>query len=209
MHRYLESEGECWCYCKGCGDHFILKRANCEWTHREMPSEISSKVSSCFTSSGSVIKLNTDCSEYRISWRLISERKSPSSAFILKHITDEHWDTQTETCLMHGAVESLDLMRSENVTKCVLGGHQHKGASKNRWAQTRARFAPLNLHQERRESCVQMHWRGRKNIIRSCIISLAVNSFCSAWKDKSSSWGCLLFLRDCLMVQLVNGLGFH
>lgn len=57
-----------------------IKRANCEWIHREMPTEISSKVSSYFTSSGPGIKVNTDCSEYRISSRQISERKSPSSA---------------------------------------------------------------------------------------------------------------------------------
>lgn len=89
MHSYAESEGECWCAVKDV-EIISSSKEQTEWIHREMPTEISSKVSSCFTSSGPVIKLNTDCSEYRISQRQISERKSPSCAFLLKNITDEH-----------------------------------------------------------------------------------------------------------------------
>lgn len=155
-----------------------IKRANCEWIHREMPTEISSKVSSYFTSSGPGIKVNTDCSEYRISSRQISERKSPSSAknyywWALRYPNRNVFDAW-------GSREpGPDEIRSWhwNVAKWVLGGHLCKRTPRNRWAQTRARFASLNLHQEPRESCVQMHWRGRQTTIRSCIISLTVNSF--------------------------------
>lgn len=165
-----------------------------EWIHREMPTEISSTGSSCFTSSGPVE------AEYRLFWvwnilKTDFKEEKPKFCFYFKKYY--WWPIPKQKCVRcMGQWRAWTQWNLQLALKCGKMGAGRTSAQRNPQEQVSTDKSKVCFFKfasgMKGQLCAD--GRGRKSIIRSCIISLTVNSFLFSMERQQLFPGLFAFL---------------